>query len=495
MKALPIFLLGAVVAGIGGCSNELPPFAQALIIVDTDMSVPRFIDRLRVDSYAADGTWFESRDYALLNGGQWPTSFSAFSTDTTHETVIILRLRAYTTGRTRDYHGERFIDTTGNIPPPANASLELPRLVLHGDATPATEPRPETAIDRLIQIVVRPEKVKSLSVVLKGDCMGTMARLSAAGSFHGLVPAEAQTCIDKPHMRSKLDVTKLEEKPAMLPASTQGTWSTKQACSADASTAKVQCVDGGAFFLGSQLEAAWDLGSLPQRIVYVSRFKIDRQEVTVGDWRAAAAAGLKSPDDSPWPLDRPLPTRDATDGFLPCSYSTMPMSREDYAVQCITWDAARAYCKKAGGDLPTEAQWEYAAGAAGREFETNYPWGNDFPDCAHGVYSRLKSQACESLGFGQQPIAAAPKDQTVLKIMNLFGGVSEWVLDTAASYSDACWEATGPRDPLCSEMGRPHVLRGTNFESEASLVSDRIGANIATYYHPSVGFRCAYPAP
>ncbi len=66
---------------------------------------------------------------------------------------------------------------------------------------------------------------------------------------------------------------------------------------------------------------------------------------------------------------------------------------------CVSWEQADAFAKWAGGSLPSDAQWEYAARGAG--VSSKYPWGVDHVTprevCANGK-AATKEGLCDMSG-------------------------------------------------------------------------------------------------
>ncbi|MDB4937030.1 MAG: hypothetical protein JWP87_4002, partial [Labilithrix sp.] len=258
------------------------------------------------------------------------------------------------------------------------------------------------------------------------------------------------------------------------------------------------CIEGGAFVIGvDEVQVVPDptLPASPERIARVRTFTIDREEVTVARFRDALAQGLGS-IDPPGTTEGDLGTTPETT----CSYSAAQRGREDYAMSCVTWRTARAYCIFRGGDLPTEAQWEYAATSAARSGKTTFPWGDDPPDCARAVYGRLALAGlpggCEKeAGTGPRPIAVAglpvaPGDLSATGVRGLGGGVAEWTRDTPSAYDAPCRQGI---DATCSDPATDaHVVRGGAWASTAINVRStaRLSSRKATSF---IGLRCVYP--
>ncbi len=119
-------------------------------------------------------------------------------------------------------------------------------------------------------------------------------------------------------------------------------------------------------------------GELPARRTTVKPFLIDRSEVTNYAFKRFVESNPE------WSLERISSDRHNGEYLKHWVGGTYPAGEADHPVTFITWDAASAYCKSIGKRLPTEPEWELAAGGGD---QAEFPWGDAMPDASVANWS------------------------------------------------------------------------------------------------------------
>ena len=145
-----------------------------------------------------------------------------------------------------------------------------------------------------------------------------------------------------------------------------------------------------------------------------------------------------------------------------------------FPVVDVTWEEANQYCTWAGGRLPTEAEWEYAARGGS-------------PQARYGDLSEI---AWSKENAGNQTHEVAAKLANGYGLYDTLGNVWEWVSDW---YDPNYYQSGATQDPSGPETGQEKVLRGGSWIVDAKLlrVSDRYSIKPDTrsdYF----GFRCVW---
>ena len=167
-------------------------------------------------------------------------------------------------------------------------------------------------------------------------------------------------------------------------------------------------------------------------------------------------------------------------------------SYKDHPVICVTWQMASTYCDWAGGRLPTEAEWDYAARGPERRL---YPWGDRFDEtrlnfcdesCPH-VDARF--QGYNDGYVKTSPVGTYSNGASWCGAMDMAGNVWEWVADRYAPYGTV--DQDNPQGP---STGSERLIRGGSWYDDTHFLrSDfRHQYDPADFIH-LIGFRCVIP--
>ncbi len=226
---------------------------------------------------------------------------------------------------------------------------------------------------------------------------------------------------------------------------------------------------GGSFRMGSE---SGGFDEKPVRVVRVRDFELSKTEVTVRQYRKfVEATGHRAPTECD--LGQP---------------SWGLAGRDDHPVTCVSWEDANAFAKWAGGRLPSEAEWEYAARSGGRE--QVYPWGDAKADCSRAVMDDGSGEGCGK-GEATFPVCSKPAGNTAQGLCDMAGNVWEWVEDWHGPYGEA------PRDGSArTRAGQDKVLRGGGWGDSAWDTRAAIRVRLSPGYRDFLlGIRVARTAP
>ncbi|MCO5203971.1 MAG: bifunctional serine/threonine-protein kinase/formylglycine-generating enzyme family protein [Anaerolineae bacterium] len=229
----------------------------------------------------------------------------------------------------------------------------------------------------------------------------------------------------------------------------------------------------------SELVISVNDDEMPAHPIRLEEFFIDETEVTNEQYRICVDEGGCSPPQSP------------NASYHPSYYGDPAF--DDYPVIYVTWYQADAFCEWRDARLPTEAEWEYAAGydaAAGEKLI--YPWGLIFDGTLLNFCDSNCPRGTAEWDDGHRdtaPVTSYPDGRSPFGAYNMSGNVMEWVGDW---YSTEYYAQSAEINPYGPTTGEAKVIRGGSWLSDA----DNIGVTRRTRYVPEVsratlGFRCA----
>ncbi len=270
----------------------------------------------------------------------------------------------------------------------------------------------------------------------------------------------------------------------------------------------------------------------------VSRYRLDRYEVTVGRFRAFIDAVTAGDAMAPWApakgsgkhiqLNGGLGLSNGGSGSVayetgwddtwnvylpqmradweayltsctwtfgsPNTWTSVPGANEKRPIDCVNWYEAYAFCIWDDAFLPSANEWEFAAAGGDNQFE--FAWGFAEPgsNASYAVYNcyyppRVTGNDCQGLA-NVAPVGSIPMGAGAWGQMDLTGNVYEWTLDYEPSFF-----ALPCVDCSITSGGVQRGIRGGAYDSDVDqLPVPYVIANNPDAVDPGdIGVRCARP--
>lgn len=229
----------------------------------------------------------------------------------------------------------------------------------------------------------------------------------------------------------------------------RGLVATDAGCTPKAPAVRIEIEGGMLAVAPSDWEAT---GLITPRRELVTTFALDAYEVDEARYAACSARGA-------------------------CAAPRTLRGEPGLPVTDVTAAEAEAFCRDAGGRLPTETELAYAAaGPGGRR----YPWGTTGFVCRRAAWG-LVDGPCAAGATGPEIVGAHPAGASPEGAHDLSGNVAEWTL----SGNVAEWTL-----PV---SGRAFVLGGSYRDVEAAALRTwGRRAELVDRRSSAIGFRCAY---